>query len=287
MTSPGALSLDDIELEPTLEELDVPIGSVSSRRSRSVPIVVGLLGALVGWGFVGRIDEAPDEAPATPTAIGAPNPHHRVAPPAGAPHGGVVLTMPEVDARLSAGVVSVAGSAPSGSGPLAITIALGDVILGEAVVDPVEGAFAVPIRVLAPRRMAPIPVSIRVARASEPGTVLAERHARLLAAGAAVVDEAIRTHRGGRPVVEVHGTAAMGVQSLVVTVISSAGRSTVEALVTPVRDPLLAAAARLFVVGEWTATLPAPPVQGDARVVVRWADGSPAGGVSSLDLETP
>ncbi len=59
MTVSGALGLDDIELEPTLEELDVPIRSVSRGRSRSVPLVLGVLGALVGWGFMGGTSDAP------------------------------------------------------------------------------------------------------------------------------------------------------------------------------------------------------------------------------------
>ena len=49
MTTAEGLTIDAIELEPTLEELDVPVGAVAGRSSRVMPLAIGLLGAIVGY----------------------------------------------------------------------------------------------------------------------------------------------------------------------------------------------------------------------------------------------
>jgi hypothetical protein len=283
VTSSGALGLEDIDLEPTLEELDVPIGSVSRGRSRSVPVVLGVLGALVGWGFMGGTSHTPGSEAGTPSAAGASpvmtGPIATSRPPVR-----VALTAPVEGTLLPGEAVSVTGAAPSDSGPLTVTVALGAVILGEAVVEPIGGVFSTTVPVIAPRHSAPLPVSIRVALAAEPGSNLAERAVRLSAARAVTIDDAERTPHDGTEAIEVRGSAALDVGKVTVVVIGDGKRSTVEALVTPVRDPRLAGAARLLGVGQWTATIPAAGKAGGVRIVVRWVDGTPAGGVASLEL---
>lgn len=269
---------DGEEPRPIIEELEVSPRPVDSGRKRVVPLVIGIVCALVAWGYFGGGDpDVPEPSDPRRSPVAA-EPVHAV---------GARLDLPPQDAVVTGPVVNVRGSIDLDRELVRITVSLGELLLGTATVETRRGSFDAGVRTLVPRLAPPIPVTVSVVLASEPGTVLVERSIRLASAPAVTVERAaVRTDASGRALVLVEGAAAMDVRRVTVSLPGGEGQSVI---VGPVRGPDTAPAARLFRVGRWAAAIPVDAAGAPVTVIVRWRDGSLAGGTSSLraDLETP
>jgi hypothetical protein len=268
MLAEGPQGLDGIELEPTLEELDVPVGPVSKGRSRAVPLLIGVVGAVAGWGFIGASSDQVGQ-PAGGSAVAtasAPTPLVRITSPGAGAHTGTP--------------VRVTGVATVPMERLVVTVVLGELVLGQETVPVRDGGFEVGVPILAPPRVGEVAAVIRVTRPSATG-VLAERTVRLNVAPAVTVD-AIARVAADVPVIEVSGSATLETRTVSVTIAHRYGTATTEAIVGPYRDPTRADAAGALGIGRWIATFSVAHAPWPVRAVVRWADGTPAGGALTI-----
>jgi hypothetical protein len=274
MVPQRSLDIRDIELEPTLEELDVPVGAVQRGPSRAVAIAIGLFGAIVGWGFVGG-SASPATTNLAPAALSSPAATGQPVPVA-------AITTPIAGEAVGARVL-VTGTATVPGDRVLVRITLGELVLGAADVKVEAGFFAATVPVVAPTGGGALPVDVRVVAPDSPGVVITQSRARLAPRPAVSIDTITRASQDGTAVITVRGSAPLLTGRLTVMIASRSGRERTVVVVGPVRDPQLADAARLFGVGSWTATVPVQGDPGTVRAIVRWDDGTSAGGTVALD----
>ncbi len=196
---------DDPTQLPTIEELDVHPAPVASPRSRWSPLAIGVMAALIGWGYLGREDSpAPPVVPET-----RPQPSESLV--AGST---VVLESPAEAAQVPGTGVVVEGTASGLNGPVLVSVSVGELTLGQGTVPLSGGRFAGTIATIRHRNAPPIPVSVRVSAANQPNVVLAEHHIRLTSVAAVTVDRAVwRQDADGSAFVNVEGSAAIALGS--------------------------------------------------------------------------
>jgi hypothetical protein len=101
-----------------------------------------------------------------------------------------------------------------------------------------------------------------------------------------VTEVTVGRDANGLPVARIAGVAGAAVDTVLVQPAGLEGTART-ALVAPISDPLVADAARLLRLGRWSASVPLDHATSPTRILIRWDDGTLAGGSTSVSLPGP